>query len=88
MTVSNTQTLGTLNGTALVVDIGAGYGSDAVGTVTLSKTWVPARPAGTPVSPDQTGSEVARKTSSYGSGTVLSTFSAVTKAIKAAGGGS
>ena len=88
MTVSNKQTLGTLNGSALVVDIGAGVGSHAPVKVVLSQPLVHSLPPGFPTPPDQTGAEVSKKTNTFSNGATITTFPAVATAIKTAGGGS
>lgn len=51
MTVSNPQTLGTVNGTPIVAELGGGLGTDVLVRVTLSANYVMVAPPGFPSRP-------------------------------------
>jgi len=82
---SNKQTIATAGGTPIVAEVGGGVGHDASVKVTLSSSVTFTLPVGFPQSPHQTGAEVAKKTSVFGSGTVLSEYTTSAAALVAAG---
>jgi hypothetical protein len=60
MTTSNPQTLGTVNGTPIVADLGLGLGTDVLARVTLSADYIMVSPPGFPVRPPADG-EVSKR---------------------------
>jgi hypothetical protein len=60
MTTSNPQTLGAVNGTPIVADLGLGLGTDVLARVTLSADYVMTNPPGFPLRPPA-DSEISKR---------------------------
>jgi hypothetical protein len=69
MTTSNPQTLGAVNGTPIVADLGLGLGTDVLVSVTLSANYVMANLPGFPVRPPSNGEVRSRLFPTVPSGT-------------------
>lgn len=85
MTTRNPQTLGTVNGTPIVADLGGGLGSSALVGVTLSATYVMSNLPGFPIRPPADGEVSKRHFPSVPSGTTCKFLKPEADALVAAG---
>ncbi len=85
MTWSNPQTLGSVNGTPIIADIGPGLGTDVLARVTLSADYVMVRPPGFPTRPPAGGDVGKRPFPTIPSGTTCQFLKPEAAALVAAG---
>jgi hypothetical protein len=85
MTWSNPQTLGSVNGTPIIADIGGGLGSDVLARVTLSADYIMVRPPGFPVRPPSDGEVSKRLFPTVPNGTTCKFLKPEAAALVAAG---
>jgi hypothetical protein len=85
MTWSNPQTLGAVNGTPIVADIGGGLGNDVIALVTLSTDYVMVNPPGFPLRPPAVGEVSKRLWPTVPNGTTCKFLKPEAAALVAAG---